>query len=400
MAEETMKQGLGGVQYDTSKVFDPSKNQTTNESKAPAIAGGLPVTQNQGISTTAGSNYYAGMSMPSGNSPTIAGPLGMSDKTTAAQPIAGGRQTIAGAGDTFGKSATPLGMPNKAEPIAGVNTFSFDRKQPAGGIVANNSRNDWSAGSDNVKAAIAGSAYDEQVAKAKEINANTMQSLGNISDKQKFDMSFVGDARSDNPSYRNAMLTRQQWEKNNANSQEVLSRGKDLSIAGIKLAGDRYKTDQDLSGEKYKADQHLAGVKLQSDAEVAKSVVAGREKAQQQQQQPYADRVKGLVSGWEKLNVPTEVAPKLAYYAHLHAQAEDPKGNVFMMPPNREGGMYTAVPKQYEAHYQNLQQSMPVKDAVARIYAVAKQNGHAIDVPDFNRFQTKQDATKNMAFGG
>ena len=71
-----------------------------------------------------------------------------------------------------------------------------------------------------------------------------------------------------------------------------------------------------------------------------------------------------------------------------------------MMPPNREGGMYTAVPKQYEAHYQNLQQSMPVKDAVARIYAVAKQNGHAIDVPDFNRFQTKQDATKNMAFGG
>jgi len=232
------------------------------------------------------------------------------------------------------------------------------------------------------------------VARAKEINANTMQQLGNINAKQKFDMGFVGKADPSNPSYRNAMLTREQWEKNNTNGQQALSRDKDLTIAGMALANDRYKTDQALAGEKYKADKKLAGANIKSDADMAKSVVAEREKVQQQ----YTDRVKGLMSGWEKLNVPADIAPKLNYYAQLHAQAEDPKGNVFMIPPNREGGQYAALPKSYEAHYQGLLKKMAPNDAVARIYGVAKKNGHAIDVPDFNRFQTKQDAAKT--FGG
>ena len=131
-------------------------------------------------------------------------------------------------------------------------------------------------------------------------------------------------------------------------------------------------------------------------SDLAKSVVAGREKAQQQ----YSDRVKGLVSGWEKLNLPTDVAPKLKYYAQIHAQAEDPKGNVFMLPPNRQGGQYAALPRAYEAYYQKLLKIMQPNNAVARIYGIAKKNGHAIDVPDFNRFATKENAAKNMAFGG
>ena len=107
------------------------------------------------------------------------------------------------------------------------------------------------------------------------------------------------------------------------------------------------------------------------------------------------------MSSWEKLNVPTDIAPKLNYYAHLHAQAEDPKGNVFMLSPNRQGGQYAAMPKAYEAHYQNLMKSgMSHNDAAARIYGVAQKNGHVIDVPDFNRFATKENAAKNMAFGG
>lgn len=425
MTNETMKQGIAGASYDTSKVFDPSKLKAKAD-EAPKIAG-LDVSPNAGVSTTAGANYYAGQSMPSGTPLAIAGGKSQQQQPAAqVQPIG----TIAGmpTESSTNKTSGPLGMPGQPPAIAGVNAFSFDSKQPAGGLAANNSASDWSSGSRNVQAiagtsglnvgptsfsrtfsdkngqqqteqlgtlsnrGIAGLSYDQQVAHANEVNANTMQQLGNISDKQKFDMTFVGKADASNPSYRNAMLTRSQWEKDNANGQQVLSRDKDLSIAGMELANNRYKTDQTLAGEKYTADMKLAGEHIKSDAELAKSVVAKREKAQEQQQQQYTDRVKGLVSDWSKLNVPTDVAPKLNYYAQIHAQAEDPNGKLFMLSPNRQGGMYAALPKQYESHYQRLLKTMNPADAAARIYAVAQKNRHAIDVPDFNRFQTKHDA--------
>jgi len=426
MAGETLKQGLGGAQYDPSKVFDPSKERVSTIATPPKT--GLDVQPNSGISTTAGASHYAGRNIPSSNPRAIAGaeavnPQAAVNTNRTTPPIAGA------APDSAGQTSGPLGMSGRSN-IAGVKSFSFDSNKPAGGLVANNSSSDWSPGSRNAQAiagtsglnvgptsfshtsidkngqqqtsqlgtlsnrGIAGLNYDEQVARAKEINANTMQQLGNINAKQKFDMGFVGKADPSNPSYRNAMLTREQWEKNNTNGQQALSRDKDLTIAGMALANDRYKTDQALAGEKYKADKKLAGANIKSDADMAKSVVAEREKVQQQ----YTDRVKGLMSGWEKLNVPADIAPKLNYYAQLHAQAEDPKGNVFMIPPNREGGQYAALPKSYEAHYQGLLKKMAPNDAVARIYGVAKKNGHAIDVPDFNRFQTKQDAAKT--FGG
>ncbi len=419
MADKTMKQGIAGASYDTSKVFDPSKQQK-KITETPAIAG-LAASPTDGFSTTAGFNYYKQNQIPStspvepiagykpGTSPqggtlpqnptqAIADPPATSVNRPQVQPIAG--FSIAGSGASAPGGNSLISTPKAIAGIMPDNLQTLGKMQESGmstdgvrRMDAINQRTIAGIGtSGNSLLDDKGRNYNEQVAHANEVNANTMQQMGNISDKQKFDMTFVGKANASNPSYRNAMLTRSQWEKDNANGQQVLSRNKDLSIAGVELANDRYKTDQTLAGEKYTADMKLAGEHIKSDADLAKSVVAKREKAQEQQQQQYTDRVKGLVSDWSKLNVPTDVAPKLNYYAQIHAQTEDPNGKLFMLSPNRKGGMYAALPKQYESHYQRLLKTMNHADAAARIYAVAQKNRHAIDVPDFNRFQTKHDA--------
>lgn len=391
MSDETKKQGLGGASYKPSQVFDPSKQQSGNDSKAPAIAGGLAVTQNEGTSTTAGASYYAGRFVPSNNPLAIAGTETGQPQAAAGQPV----QPIASfspAASSTSPSSGPLGIPGKAPAVTGVSTFSFDNQQLAGGTVANNSASDWSPGSRNTVTAIAGfdprtgRTYDEQVQHAKQVNAADERfNALNMSPREKAAFESMNRRDLGSATRAGAAAEVKAFE---ARRDAFLDKEKNeqaVKIAGIGLARDRYKTDM-----------HLAGEHIKSDTDLAKSVVAGREKAQQQ----YSDRVKGLVSGWEKLNLPTDVAPKLNYYAQIHAQAEDPKGNVFMLPPNRQGGQYAALPRAYEAHYQKLLKSTQPNDAVARIYDIAKKNGHAIDVPDFNRFATKENAAKNMAFGG
>lgn len=398
MADETMKQGLGGSSYDPSKVFDPSKLKAKAD-EAPAIAGGLDVSPNAGVSTTAGANYYAGRSMPSGNMPAIAGGATSAPQQPAlAQPIG----TIAGmpAASSTTQPAGPLGMPDKAPDIAGVNAFSFNSNQPAGGVVANGSGNDFSAGSPRAIAGTAvdgrGRSYDEQVAHAKEVNAaNERYNALNPSPRERAAMESMNNRNLGSFTRSGAAAEvegfkarRDAFLQKDANQQAQ-------TIAGVAADAHKYTADQGLAGNRVTADGNVKAHEVTALGNVEKAQIAGVEKAQQQQQQQYTDRVKGLVSAWEKLNVPTDVAPKLNYFARIHAEAENPDGKVFLMPPNRQGGQYAALPRAYEQHYQGLMKSgLSRNDAVARIYGVAKKNGHAVDVPDFARFQTRKEATE------
>lgn len=399
MADEptTQKTGLAGASYDTSKVFDPSKLKAEAD-KAPKIAGGLDVSPNAGVSTTAGANYYAGRSMPSGNMPAIAGGATSAPQQPAlAQPIG----TIAGmpAASSTIQPAGPLGMPGKPSAIAGVNAFSFDSNQPAGGVVANGSGNDFSAGSPRAIAGTAvdgrGRSYDEQVAHAKEVNEASQRDLMRMSPREQaaaetaqnanFGRFIRGGARGELAGY--------EARKNAIAGQ--LADSQALKLGNQQAQTSKYTADQTLAGHLATAGGRVQAAQIEGIAGINKAAQTALGKQQEQGQKEYGDRVKSLMSGWEKLNLPTEVVPKLNYFARIHAEAENPDGKVFLMPPNRQGGQYAALPRAYEQHYQGLMKSgLSRNDAVARIYGVAKKNGHAVDVPDFARFQTRKEATE------
>lgn len=422
---QTKKQGLGGASYDPSQVFDPSK-------QVQAIAGppantGFPVSQNDGVSAIAGAGYYANRPVPSSNPMAIAGM-----EASKPQGIAGPAQPIAGISPPTGstsQSSGPLGMPDKVPAIAGFSIAGSGASAPGGASLIGTPKTIAGMTPDNLQTlgkmqetgmsangvrrmdainqqAIAGigkpgnglmdnrgRTYDEQVAHAAKVNEAGQRDLMRMSPREQaaaetvnnrnFGSFIRGGAAGDLAGYES---------RRNAIAGQ-LADTQAQRIAGIKEQGDKYTADQTLAGHLATANATVAAAGIKSDADTAKAQQTALGKQQEQVQQQYSDRVKGLMSGWSKLNVPTHVAPKLNYYAQLHAQAEDPRGNVFMLSPNRQGGQYAALPKAYEYHYQKLMKGgMSHNDAAARIYGVAQKNGHAIDVPDFARFQTRKEA--------
>jgi|GEM_PF-1259481 len=429
----SIKQGIAGAgSYDESKVFDPSKLKGQTSAESPAIAG-FPAGPKDGVSTLAGSNYYRQNQIPGtdllnrkiagyepGTSPAPQAPAIAGDPRTAAQPLGGNQQTPAIAG--------PLATAQQAAPsIAGVNSFSYDSKRPAGGLIANNSSSDFSPGSSNAQAiaglsglntgpspltrtygtapgqqqteqlgtlsnrGIAGLTYNEQVDRAKQVNEAGQRDLMRMSPREQaaaetagnknFGSFIRGGAKSD--------LTAYEARKNTIAGQ--LADNQAQRIAGIKASGDKYASDQTLAGHLATANATVAAAGVKADVDTNKANQTALGKQQEQVQKDYTDRVKGLMSDWSKLHLPPETTPKLNYYARIHAESENPNGKLFMMAPNRDGGQYAAMPRAYEPHYQGLLKSgMSHNDAAARVYGVAKQNGHAVDVPDFNLFKTKK----------
>jgi len=417
MADETMKQGIAGASYDTSKVFDPSKQQKKT-TEAPAIAG-LAASPTDGFSTTAGSNYYKQNQIPStspvepiagykpGTSPqggtppqnptqAIAGPLATSVNRPQVQPIAG--FSIAGSGASAPGGNSLISTPKAIAGITPDNLQTLGKMQESGmsadgvrRMDAINQRTIAGIGtSGNSLLDDKGRTYNEQVAHADKVNA--INALPVMSGKETAAQAILNDPRASSITRRNAAQDLVGFNSRMESAKTLLGNQQAQTIAGIKAQGDRYSTDQQLAGVKYNADAHVTAAGITGDANTAKAQQAALGKQQEQGQKDYTDRVKGLMSNWSKLNLPTDVAPKLNYYAKLHAEAENPNGKLFMMPPNRQGGQYAVLPKAYEPHYQKLLQHMPHNDAAAKVYAVAQKNGHAIDMPDFNRFQTKRDA--------
>jgi len=392
MSEKIMKQGIAGASYDPNKVFDPSKQQQKT-TEVPAIAG-LPASPTDGFSTIAGSNYYKQNQIPStspvepiagykpGTSPqggtppqnptqAIAGPLATSVNRPQVQPIAG-----SGASAPGGNSL--ISTPKAIAGITPDNLQTLGKMQESGmsadgvrRMDAINQRTIAGIGtSGNSLLDDKGRNYNEQVDFAKQFNSPTAQ---------------IQRLAAEIPHQRGNQFD---------GAQKIA--GINAQIAGLQqqtlLDTEKYKFDKENESSKYTADAHVTAAGITGDANTAKAQQAALGKQQEQGQKDYADRVKGLMSDWSKLNLPTDVAPKLNYYAKLHAEAENPNGKLFMMPPNRQGGQYAVLPKAYEPHYQKLLQHMPHNDAAAKVYAVAQKNGHAIDMPDFNRFQTKRDA--------
>lgn len=322
------------------------------------------------------------------------------------QPIAGNTQTMVQRPPISPLNPTAA-APNQAglatlqsvPAIAGVQSFKFNKRQPAGGIVANNSRSDWSPGSSNVQAIAGGvdkygRTYDEQVAHAQQVNA--ANALPTMSPKQAAELAIANDPRRSAVTRANAGQGIAQFNNQLENSKVLLGNQQAQTIAGIKEQGDKYTADQHLAGVKYNADAHTKAAEIAGGAAVQKAQQLAQAKQQEQGQKDYTERVKSLVGDWSKLNLPKEYVPKLNEFAKIYTAAEDPASNTWLMPPNREGGMYAAMPRQYESVYAKLLQTMPHKDAAARIYQLAQQNGHVKDVPDFRRFLPTSDAIKNQ----
>lgn len=407
-----MATGFGGVTYDAANVFDPSKVKKVAPAIVPQQAG-VAVAPGQGVSTTAGAGYYAGRTIPEGSTdPNRAAAIAAPSVVGKADPLAAIKAKDAAITSSVTKPVnaglTPEAVQRPvggAEPIAGVKNFAFDKGKQAGGVVANNSRSDWSDGSRNAMAIAGGSSYDEQVAKAKEINANTMRSMAVMSPKEAAEAGIVEKQqallqtrkgrRDFNPvTMGNAAAGVAGFESRRKALEGGFADEQAQTIAGMKEAGDMYRADQHLAGVKYNADAHTKAAKIAADDSYMKTMQAGQAKVAEQGQKEYADRVKGLVGDWSKLNLPKEYVPKLNEYAKLYTAAEDPQSNTWMMPPNTDSGMYAALPKAYESIYSKLLQGMPQKDAAARVYQLAKQRGQAIDVPDFRRFLPTSEAIK------
>lgn len=235
----------------------------------------------------------------SSSASAVAQPLGAVQATSAAPAIAGGKQ------NAFSGTS----------PVIALNGKNL------GDTTAISNRVDWSPGSKNAQAYIAGAEYDQQVAKAKEVNANTMQQLGNISPKQQFDMTFVGAADASNPSYRNAMLNRDTWTKNNANNQAELGRQNQLNIADTNAEAHKYAADQSLEGHKYTADASVKSHQIAGDASVkAHEIQAlGQQRAAQAKAGAEASKVANeQADNWLKSNG-YELSPENRQSAITHA---------------------------------------------------------------------------------
>jgi len=429
----TMKQGIAGAgSYDQSKVFDPSKLKGQTPAESPAIAG-FPAGPKDGVSTLAGSNYYRQNQIPGtdllnrkiagyepGTSPAPQAPAIAGDPRTAAQPLGGNQQPPAIAG--------PLATAQQAAPaIAGFGSAGAGASAPGGASLFGSSRSIAGMTPDNLQIAgkmmdtgmsgngirrmdslnqqaIAGigqsgnslmdnrgRSYNEQVAHAAQVNEAGQRDLMRMSPREQAAAETAGNANFGSfiRGGARADLTAYEARKNSIAGQ--LADNQAQRIAGIKASGDKYASDQTLAGHLATANATVAAAGVKADVDTNKATQTALGKQQEQGQKEYSERVKGLMSDWSKLHLPPETTPKLNYYARIHAESENPNGKLFMMAPNRDGGQYAALHKAYEPHYQGLLKSgMSHNDAAARVYGVAKKNGHVVDVPDFNLFKTKK----------
>lgn len=175
---------------------------------------------------------------------------------------------------------------------------------------------------------------------------------------------------------------------------KVMLGGQEIGQKGQQHGEEMQHKQNELTARKPVYDAQAGHYNAQAKLHEAQSLPGFKQK--EQASKDYADRVKTLVGDWSKMHLPKEYVPKLNEYAKIFASAEDPSSNTWLMPPNRDGGMYAAMPRQYESVYQVLMRTMPQKDAAARVYQLAQQKGHAIDVPDFRRFLPTSDAIKRQ----
>jgi hypothetical protein len=209
------------------------------------------------------------------------------ESTPTAQPIAGGMQLPKGVLQfhamgsptsqvdvSVANNSTSDWSPNSAnvktaESIAGLNvaptqlTSDYSIAQPNIDGIAQPDRQISESLGTLSNAADRGMTYDEQVAHAQEVNANTMRQLAQLSPREAADLAISQDPyRSD--------ITRA-----NAASDALIAQGRIASI------GQQIKDDQAMqianasaSASKYAADQGLAGHKLTSDANLKAAELA------------------------------------------------------------------------------------------------------------------------------
>lgn len=241
-----------------------------------------------------------------------------------------------------------------------------------------------------------GRTYEEQVAHAQQVNEAGQRDLMRMSPREQAAAETVNNRKFGSFIRGGAAGELAGYESRRNAIAGKLADTQAQRIAGIKEQGDKYTADQTLAGVKYNADANVKAAGITGDVNIVKAQQLAQAKQQEQGQKDYTERIKSLVGDWSKLNLPKEYVPKLNEFAKIYAAAEDPTSNTWLMPPNREGGMYAAMPRQYESVYTKLIQTMPHKDAAARIYQLAQQNGHVKDVPDFRRFLPTSDAIKNQ----
>lgn len=253
--------------YDKTKVFDPSKVQAPPPTP---LQTGLAVQPGQGVSTTAGAGYYTGRTALDGSTdPSRAAAL--APKT--APPVVGKGDPLAAVkAKATNAGLTPDMVQDKAAPPlpAGVKEFSFNKALRAGGTVANNSRSDWSDGSRNAVANMAGKSYAEQVAQADKVNA--ANALGALSPKEAAEAGIMkaqellatSKSRSVRKGFNATAFANAAGGV--AGAQDRMSRAKTLfdtdqntKLASMKDATEKYKVDQDVTSRRDVAELNRAG---------------------------------------------------------------------------------------------------------------------------------------------
>lgn len=222
---------------------------------------------------------------------------GMGGSAGAVKPptIAVGLPTTASANPVATAAAKPAapvggGVDQSVPAIAGGKKSAFSGSSPVialngktlGDTSAISNRVDWSPGSKNANAYIAGAAYDEQVAKAKQVNA--ANALPTMSPKQAAELAIANDPNRTSITRSNAARGVAAFNNQMENAKTMLGNQQAQTIAGIKEQGDKYTSDQHLAGVKYNADAHTKAAEIAGGAAVQKAQLDARVKVGEQKQ--------------------------------------------------------------------------------------------------------------------
>lgn len=240
------------------------------------------------------------VNQPPAKAPAIAGPIAATTAAPKQQPVA------------------PAPSAQQTVPaIAGVNSFSFNSKQPAGGLVSNNSVSDFSPGSSNAQAiagmsglnvgpapltrtydtapgqqqteqlgtlsnrGIAGLTYNEQVDRAKQVNEAGQRDLMQMSPRERAAAEVAGNANFGSFTRGGAKGDLADYEARRTAIAGQLADNQGRTIAGMKEQGDKYTADQSLAGVKYTGDAHIKAADIAGESAVQRAKVGAIEKQQE-----------------------------------------------------------------------------------------------------------------------
>ena len=349
-----------------------------------------------------------------------------------------------------GQQQTPTSATSAVHVVAGkqlpggVNQFDFSKKAPAGGVVANGRVSDWSNGSPNAKA-IAGNAgmnvqpgtfssfstspgfdangnalpakntelgtlsnrgdlgrsYDEQVAHAKEVNANTMRQMTMLTPKEASELAIANDPTRSRITRSNAAGGARMAESRIAAINNQLKDQQATDIAGLQAKTQNYTDDSKVKAQQIAGDATVKAHEVTALGNVEKAKIAGIEKKQEQSQKDMKGVMDGYIKQWGTLNLPDSVRTNLHEYAKLHAYADANPDKAWIMTQSRDK-QNAMIPRvlsvggkqmDTQAIFKQLESQYGAKEASSRVLGMVQQAGGSVqNIPNWGAFATMKQS--------